>query len=361
VGFYIRKALNFGPLRLNFSRSGLGASVGIKSARIGTGPRGRYIHLGRGGLYYRQTLGSSHSERRLNAPLFDQAPATEDPQEIASSSAIAMRDSSSAELLQELNRVQRRWDFAPITAVAGIAITLWALSVYQGWWWWTLSLLCFAGGTIYARHIDVLKGTAILHYSLEDEASQAFGHLKAAFDQLERCQAVWHVDAAGHTSDWKRNAGVNTLTKRSSTRTDSSLPPKVQCNIKVPLLKAGRTRLYFFPDRLLVYNWGGVGAVSYDSLKAEAGQIRFVESGSVPGDATQVGTTWRFVNKKGGPDRRFNNNRQFPVMLYGELLLTSPAGVKELFEMSMPAAAFAVASALSLLSSKTVSRSSAHA
>jgi len=56
VGFYIRKGFNLGPLRLNLSRSGLGASFGVKGARIGIGPRGRYIHLGRGGLYYRQSL-----------------------------------------------------------------------------------------------------------------------------------------------------------------------------------------------------------------------------------------------------------------------------------------------------------------
>ena len=37
-----------------------------------------------------------------------------------------------------------------------------------------------------------------------------------------------------------------------------------------------------------------------------------------PRDARQVDTTWRFVNKNGGPDRRFKDNRQLPVMLYGE-------------------------------------------
>jgi hypothetical protein len=54
--FYLRKAFNFGPLRLNLSRSGLGMSVGIKGARIAVGPRGSYVHLGRKGFYYRQSL-----------------------------------------------------------------------------------------------------------------------------------------------------------------------------------------------------------------------------------------------------------------------------------------------------------------
>lgn len=58
MGWYLRKSLKIGPLRLNLSKSGLGGSVGVKGLRVGTGPRGRYLHAGREGLYYRQSIGS---------------------------------------------------------------------------------------------------------------------------------------------------------------------------------------------------------------------------------------------------------------------------------------------------------------
>lgn len=57
MGFYIRKSVSAGPFRFNLSRSGLGVSVGVKGFRIGSGPRGNYVHMGRGGLYYRASLG----------------------------------------------------------------------------------------------------------------------------------------------------------------------------------------------------------------------------------------------------------------------------------------------------------------
>jgi hypothetical protein len=60
VGFYIRKAFRFGPFRINVSKSGVGASVGVKGLRVSTGPRGTELHAGRGGVYYREKLGSSH-------------------------------------------------------------------------------------------------------------------------------------------------------------------------------------------------------------------------------------------------------------------------------------------------------------
>jgi hypothetical protein len=59
MGFYIRKSFKIGPLRLNLSKSGLGASVGTKGARLGLSAKGKlYTHFGRWGLYHRQDLGS---------------------------------------------------------------------------------------------------------------------------------------------------------------------------------------------------------------------------------------------------------------------------------------------------------------
>jgi hypothetical protein len=57
--FYIRKSISAGPFRFNLSKSGIGVSTGIKGLRVGMGPRGNYIHMGRNGLYYRKTISSN--------------------------------------------------------------------------------------------------------------------------------------------------------------------------------------------------------------------------------------------------------------------------------------------------------------
>jgi len=64
VTWYLRKSLKLGPLRLNLSKSGLGGSFGIKGFRIGTGPKGGYLHGGRGGLYFREKLGQTSEPSR---------------------------------------------------------------------------------------------------------------------------------------------------------------------------------------------------------------------------------------------------------------------------------------------------------
>ena len=55
MGFYFRKSLRVGPLRVNLSQHGLGLSAGITGARFGLDASGHpYVHAGRGGLYYRK-------------------------------------------------------------------------------------------------------------------------------------------------------------------------------------------------------------------------------------------------------------------------------------------------------------------
>lgn len=58
MGWYLKKSFGFGPLRINLSKSGLGASVGVKGLRVSTGSKGRQLNAGREGLYYRASLNS---------------------------------------------------------------------------------------------------------------------------------------------------------------------------------------------------------------------------------------------------------------------------------------------------------------
>lgn len=59
MGWYLKKRFGFGPLRLNLSRSGLGASAGVTGLRVNKGPKGTILNAGRDGICYRKTLSAS--------------------------------------------------------------------------------------------------------------------------------------------------------------------------------------------------------------------------------------------------------------------------------------------------------------
>lgn len=86
--------------------------------------------------------------------------------------------------------------------------------------------------------------------------------------------------------------------------------------------------------------------VAYENLRSVATVQRFVEDGAVPSDSLVLGHTWQYVNIKGGPDRRFKNNRQLPILRYGRLTLSGEGGYSSTFDFSNPRASSVLAEAL---------------
>ena len=336
MGFYLRKYVRVGPLRFNLSKSGIGLSAGIKGLRVGTGPRGNYVHMGRHGVYYRTSLPIN---RTSPTPLEHQTiiqsePGVEPLREIESGSVLNMVDSSSKSLLEEINRKRRKIAWWPVVGLLSLILIGYLYSVNIASWLFTMGLMASIVGTVYVYIRDQLSKSVVVFYELEEDMALAYQSFHDAFDQLANCARVWHISAEGKIRDWKRHAGANSLVDKKKVILKKGLPPYFKSNISVPTMPAGRQTLYFFPDRVLVVERRAVGAVSYDMLNIGLSQTQFIEEQKVPRDATVVDHTWKYVNKNGGPDRRFNNNYEIPVVLYEDLHLTSDSGLNELFQLS---------------------------
>lgn len=358
MGIYLRKSISVGPLRFNLSKSGVGVSAGVTGLRLGVGPRGNYVHMGRGGLYYRATLPPSSSPRSSSAqPLSPIAPeipsGTHAPlDEIESADVSRIVDSSSRELLDELNRKRAKLRLWPFVAIASVMVL--GLGISSSWPVWLLTILAFAGaaGTYAAHTRDVLEKTVVLFYDFDPDMEAAYAQLHTAASQLANCAAAWHIEASGKVHDRKYHAGASDLVHRKNTSIGKAEPPYVKTNVETIAVGVGRQTLHFFPDRVLVYDQNGVGAVGYHELSIDVGATRFIESESVPRDAEVVDRTWRYVNKSGGPDKRFKDNKELPICRYEEITLSSRSGLNEVFQLSKCGAGTGFAEAISSLGKK---------
>ncbi|MCR5607707.1 MAG: hypothetical protein K6G26_01425 [Lachnospiraceae bacterium] len=92
--------------------------------------------------------------------------------------------------------------------------------------------------------------------------------------------------------------------------------------------------IYILPDRLVVRGRKGWGVVEYSELHILFGEQPFVEYGVVPKDTKVIGKTWQYVNKDGGPDKRYNNNRQLPKCVYGHISFKSDTGLDIIINVS---------------------------
>jgi hypothetical protein len=124
-------------------------------------------------------------------------------------------------------------------------------------------------------------------------------------------------------------------------------PKHLATNIAVPSLVAGKSGLYFLPDRVLVREGKRYSDVGYQFFQAEGYQNRFIEDGRRPKDATQIDQTWQYVNVGGGPDRRYSKNPVLPVMLYGALDFASSHGLRWHLQTSRAEATLEAAKILS--------------
>jgi DNA polymerase III subunit epsilon len=150
------------------------------------------------------------------------------------------------------------------------------------------------------------------------------------------------------TYTFKVNSGASVLVKTiSATASTSGKIKQLATNIAVPPITAGNSALYLLPDRLLVREGKRYSDIDYQALRVFHQKQRFIESSAPPQDALQVDRTWQYVNVKGGPDRRYANNRMLPVMLYGRLVITSASGLYWIVQISRADAAEAVAQVVS--------------
>ncbi len=341
--FYIRKSVSAGPFRFNFSKGGVGVSVGVRGLRVGSGPRGHYIHAGRGGVYYRATLG--HTGRHKQ-PAPRPAPSALQRPSVASLGNIEMvpveagdveemRDLAFEDLLAEINAKQRQMRLSTAFAVGASAIGALAglLAGVGGLVVLVLALPAWKVG----QWFDSYRRAAVLFYDLDEAGERAYRDFVQSFDGMMGCSSKWRVEADGAVRDlttWKRNAGASRLIQRAPTKLAYGLPLVVKCNLTPPAIHLGRRIIYFLPDVALIEEHERFGVIGYSDLKIGWKHERFIEDGRVPPDAKIVDHTWKHPNKDGGPDRRFNNNRQLPVCCYEIMHVGSASGMNALVQLS---------------------------
>lgn len=188
------------------------------------------------------------------------------------------------------------------------------------------SVLCVGLGIVVHRR-NTAKRTTRLFYELSESEEKKYSIVQQAMANLSRSHQVWRIRTDSPTSDWKHNAGASSLVRRVSSTAGFSSPPRVETNVKAASINVGDAWLYFLPDLVLYWDHGTYGSIAYGDFAVDQGSTRFIEDGNAPADATLVGKTWRYVNKNGGPDRRFNDNAQLPVLQYGTLTFQSSLGL----------------------------------
>jgi hypothetical protein len=363
MGFRFRRSVRILPgVKINLSGSGASVSLGGRGFHYTVGPKGTRVTAGIPGTGMSWTQYSPHSKTRSNAPNVLDPPPQFDPMPpsshveldaIENASAGEINAHSTSELAPILNSASRKFRTATFIQLLSVSLFIGAL-LQTNQLWLGLSTLYATVFVPLAIFLDRYRRSVKVIYDSQGVVARITEALAVAFTELSACKVIWSVLAEGSISDWKRNAGASSLIQRKRIRLQFDKPSCIRGRTKFPTLKLGSDELYLFPDSALVIVRGAVAAISYRDMDFSDFMVKFREEEPVPSDTTIVDHTWRYVNKSGGPDRRFISNRQIPVCLYRELGFRSEGGLNCKIQLSNPAAADSLYKVIEALRRTTV-------
>lgn len=344
----MRTSLKAGPFRFNLSKSGIGISTGVPGFRVGSGPRGNYVRIGTGSLSYSissppaQRTRSADPARRAVPPAFDDVVMRDN----TGAPVSALAAGSPEGLPSQLGDAARRLSTWPYPAAVAL-ICLFVVPVGD------LVDLLLVPVTVWLYLRDRGRKSIVVFYDLDGAAMTGFDQVAAAVTELAKAQKVWFIPSTGRvatTRQYKVNSGAKSIVSRHPARVGTRGPRELVTNVDVPTVSSGRRAVYFLPDQVIVKDGKDFVGFRYTEIRASAHPQRFIEAQTPPRDSRQVDTTWKYVNVKGGPDRRYKNNPRLPIMLYGRLVISSPRGLHLEWQCSMVAAAEYVAQAMTTAS-----------
>ena len=187
-------------------------------------------------------------------------------------------------------------------------------------------MLISAGAIIWKWYIKH-KGFVELNYEIDEELQEHVDGILTPLINITKSERVWRIMESRNVIDTKYSSGAKSEVRREICIGATKMLFPFKTNSAVAAFITTKEKLYFLPDALFIVQGNNIGAVKYDDLTFETSGTRFVEDLVVPKDAKIVGSTWKYVNKSGGPDRRFSDNVEYPICVYGCIDIKSQNGL----------------------------------
>ncbi|MBO7149343.1 MAG: hypothetical protein J6V71_00460 [Clostridia bacterium] len=182
-----------------------------------------------------------------------------------------------------------------------------------------LASILFIIWKIYIRK----KKAVFLSYSITPEERKIINEKMDPLKKIARSSNIWEIIQSKAVADKKYSAGATSLVKRINCSSSMTFPFPFKSNEMPICFKSKNIKLVFLPDVLFIIKGGKIYFDTYSNSTISLSGTRFVESEKVPSDAKVIDKTWKYVNKSGAADKRFSDNRQLPVCLYGKLTIQS--------------------------------------
>lgn len=318
MGLRFRKSINLGGgFRINVSKSGVGYSWGIPGYRVTKTSKGKVRKTvgipGTGISSVEENSKNTHEKRKS----YNESKQVniDNLKDIDSADISQIQCAQYSDVISTLTKTTKYNYYTNILIWTGILIFI-------------NKIFCttFILGILLKIFVHKF-GKVKFEYFIEDDLLEIYKKKIDTWFILNTNKNLWQVIQEGKVSDKKYNAGANRVINRKAIRVTKKLPFYISTNIEPICLQLRKETLLILPDKILIVRDHAIGVVDYSSIRISSSQVNFVEDESVPSDAEIVGQTWKYVNKNGTPDKRFKDNKQLSICLYGVVYISSIGGL----------------------------------
>jgi hypothetical protein len=219
---------------------------------------------------------------------------------------------------------QFNW-FLLLSAVLGAVWLVWTLKDFVGNFsltWGTLKTVLFVSIALAGFILKTKRSKVFVGYKLDPAAMRKLEEIAGALRVLRKCGRVWVYRLSEYEGrfNWKYHAGDTFKVARLPLAIFNRTIPNVETNIRINGISYGSKAIYFLPEKILVIEGSEVTNVPYADLEIAVESLEYVEAeGHVYEDSAVIDHRWKFINRDGSRDRRFNNNVELPVVRCGLL------------------------------------------
>ena len=311
MGWRFRKSINLGGgFRINLSKSGIGYSWGVKGYRItktASGQTRKTYSIPDTGISYVENIPKRNNTQRINPQ----------KQQINEPRTLTIGETTyySSQNLDEMSKndivLKKIKDIHTLNYIANIlCILIFSLPV-----------------GLLIKLIIAIWGRIDLEYEFDEYSKEKYNALNTVVTEMKKNNKMWRVNSSVQNANIKYSSGATNSITRNIINILKGTPWYIKSNIAIYYIADGRKKIYLTPDRIIILNGFKVVGCKYNNLDFNIFNSRYVEDGFVPKDAKVISYTWKYVNKNGGPDKRFKDNRQLPICDYGGLAVTSSDGI----------------------------------
>ncbi|WP_412478496.1 DUF4236 domain-containing protein [Azonexus sp. IMCC34839] len=362
MGWRFRKSFSpFPGVRLTLTPSGISTSIGVGPVRLSAGRRGPAltVNVPGTGLSFRHSLADVSPQPQRSpkpapfAPPPTFTPVVETPiahlDDIKSSGSGALTTPGLGEFKQLLERANSEHAAINVDLTAARSEEKRVGDKYARWrdgWLFRrlfkskFKQLAHASEEATAMRLELEEQKRLSRLATQIDmpstVAQEFHRMVDEFALMAKSVCIWDTVGQRGTNRIVERTSASRIVDRKSVAFGVGKCEVIESEWSVPhLANANGGDIFLYPGFVLYFVSNDAFALlEYKEVELNYSPSRFIEEGSIPKDSTVVDHTWAKVNKDGSPDRRFKDNYQIPVALYGRLVFNSATGLNEEYLVS---------------------------